>query len=285
MLSGGHSSGGSSLCGRRGQVVVQVGASRLVQVAAHVAHARRMIRVELGVQMVLESVWRGRLRQTSRAVVQARMLLLLLKVLLHLLRVLHDEVGVVVVMVLDERELRLHGLLGVVHGLLLTEVVRGGLVLIRVVVLVGNVVMETTLLMQLLTQSRRRVHGIVMHARRSGRGEEECGRGSLWQALRIGLAAHRVLIFLLVLLWYAAVGQQARAERMMRAALAIGALILVNAHVSVEVSGLGEAQLAELALVGLLAAVHPHVLRQGRRVREGLSAIFAPSNPKRTYLS
>jgi len=52
-------------------------------------------------------------------------------------------------------------------------------------------------------------------------------------------------------------------------------LALVDAHVAVEVARLREAQLAQLALVGLLARVHAHVLRQRGRVRERFAAVLA----------
>ncbi len=52
-------------------------------------------------------------------------------------------------------------------------------------------------------------------------------------------------------------------------------LTLVDAHVAVEVARLREAQLAQLALVGLLARVHAHVLRQRGRVRERFAAVLA----------
>lgn len=50
----------------------------------------------------------------------------------------------------------------------------------------------------------------------------------------------------------------------------------VHAHVPVQVAALREAQQAQLALVGLLAAVDPQVLREGAAVREGLLAQPAP---------
>ncbi len=58
---------------------------------------------------------------------------------------------------------------------------------------------------------------------------------------------------------------------------AVGTPGSVDFHVPVEVARLGEAQHAQLALVRLLSAVYPHVLRQRRRVRERLPAHLAPS--------
>lgn len=46
----------------------------------------------------------------------------------------------------------------------------------------------------------------------------------------------------------------------------------VDAHVTIEVARLTEAQAAQLALVRLLAGVDANVLRERRTVREGLLA-------------
>ena len=50
----------------------------------------------------------------------------------------------------------------------------------------------------------------------------------------------------------------------------------MDPHVPVEIARLREAEQAEFALVGLLAAVDPHVFGQRRRIREGLLAHAAP---------
>ena len=57
-------------------------------------------------------------------------------------------------------------------------------------------------------------------------------------------------------------------------------LILMDTHVTIEIARLGETQLTELTLIGLLAAVHTHVLGERGRVREGLATVSTPKRLK-----
>ncbi len=49
----------------------------------------------------------------------------------------------------------------------------------------------------------------------------------------------------------------------------------MNSHVSVEISGLGKSEVAELALVRLLARMDSKMFRQGARIRECFLAKMA----------
>ena len=64
----------------------------------------------------------------------------------------------------------------------------------------------------------------------------------------------------------------------MRARVALLLLVLVDAHVAIEIARLRESELTQLTLVRFLPTVHSHVLGKGRRVREGFPTVFAPIN-------
>ena len=66
----------------------------------------------------------------------------------------------------------------------------------------------------------------------------------------------------------------------MRTGVALLLLVLMDAHVAVQVARLRESELTKLALVRLFATVHSHVLGKRRGVREGFSTVFAPSKIK-----
>ena len=71
------------------------------------------------------------------------------------------------------------------------------------------------------------------------------------------------------------VGVEWRAARLRL--LVVSLLILVDAHVAIQVARLREAQLTQLTLVGLFAAVHAHMLGESGRIGEGFATVFAPN--------